>query len=89
MRNKLPFEYFQTLLTECLAPCAERLNLMIQTTPKGQPAPIDKLFKSLERGLSYQYHTAWGLVLQVLATFFDLLGKSCRSVTKNVRMIQI
>lgn len=74
---------------ECLAPCAERLNLMIQTTPKGQPTPIDKLFKSLEGGLSYQYHTAWGLVLQVLATFFDLLGKSCRSVTKNVRMIQI
>ena len=74
----------QALLTECLTPSAERLENMIQIAPKGQVTPIHKVFKSVEGGLSYQYHAAWGLVLQVIATFFDSLGKPCQSIMKNV-----
>ena len=74
----------QALLAECLAPCAERLENMIQMAPKGQVTPIHKVFKSVEGGLSYQYHAAWGLVLQVIGAFFDALGKPCHSIMKSV-----
>jgi len=34
--------------------------------------PVHKMFKSLEGGLSYQYHSSWGQVLQVIATYFEV-----------------
>ncbi len=74
---------FQAIVAECLTDTSIVEN-MLHAAPKGQLTAVHKLFKSVEGGLSYQYHAAWGLVLQVLATVFQVLGKSCHSIMKGV-----
>ena len=71
-------------MTECLASCSETLGLMISKAPKGQTTPVHKMFKCVESGLSFQYHAAWGLILQILASVFDILGKTCHPIMKGV-----
>ncbi|XP_048249347.1 RRP12-like protein [Haliotis rufescens] len=68
------------LLQECLAPSGDILTQLVQT---GSSSPVHKIVKALETGLSYQYHSAWGPVLQVWAAAFQAFGKQCHSLLKK------
>ena len=63
--------YVQTLFKECLAPMRSCISAQLHST--SGYTPLHKMFKSVEGGLSYKYHAGWGLVLKVLAVFFEVL----------------
>lgn len=58
----------------CLAPAVEGISVLLSTAPSGANTPLHKIIKALEMGLGYQFHAAWGLVLQVFAVVFEVLG---------------
>ncbi|NWS45360.1 RRP12 protein, partial [Probosciger aterrimus] len=72
----------ETLLSECVAPHMEDLG----TVSASAPAPgayLCKMFRSVEEGLTYRFHAAWGEVLQVLEIFFETCGKQCHPIMKK------
>lgn len=64
----------KTMLAECVKPSRGSLG-----KSPGSAAPIRKIFHCVEGGLSYKYHTSWGLVMQVLAAFFEAFGNEGHS----------
>lgn len=60
------------LLSECLAPVTEGISVLMKTAPSGANTPLHKIVKALEAGLGYQFHAAWGLVMQVFAVLFEV-----------------
>ncbi|XP_033632668.1 RRP12-like protein [Asterias rubens] len=62
----------QTLLYECVKPARDWLATELT---KGSSTPIHKMFQTAEGGLSYKYHSSWGQVLQILRSFFEVIGK--------------
>ena len=58
------------MLTECIQPEADWIKESIKSTSK--TTPVHKMFAAVEKGLGYQYHASWGLVLQVLQVFFEV-----------------
>lgn len=61
----------KTLLQECVASTSSELSSL----PKSQNQ-IVKIFQYVESGMSYRYHSSWGLVLQILGVFFEVWGKT-------------
>eukprot|EP00057_Strongylocentrotus_purpuratus_P028949 XP_011683423.1 PREDICTED: RRP12-like protein isoform X1 [Strongylocentrotus purpuratus] len=59
----------KTLLLECVKPAKENIAKQM-----GANAPIRKMFQSVQGGLSYKFHSSWGLVMKVLAAFFEAFG---------------
>lgn len=40
--------------------------------------------RSVEEGLTYRFHAAWGEVLRVLEVFFEMCGKQCHPIMRKV-----
>ncbi|XP_062466432.1 RRP12-like protein [Pezoporus occidentalis] len=72
----------ETLLSECVAPHMEDLGTVSASAP-APAAYLCKMFKSVEEGLTYRFHAAWGEVLQVLEIFFGTCGKQCHPIMKK------
>ena len=68
----------------CIAPSVDMLANAVSMAPAGTATPLQKMFSCVEAGLSYQYHASWGLVLQIIAAFFDVIGKQCHQIMKKV-----
>ena len=62
----------QNVLKECVTPVADSLKHLVDTAPGGAATPVHKVVKAVESGLSYQFHSAWGLVLQIYAVLFEV-----------------
>ncbi|KAM6442361.1 RRP12-like protein [Liasis olivaceus] len=73
-------QILMVLLNECVAPHVTELGLVSSATPSGSAAHICKMFRTVEKGLTYQYHAAWASVLQVLRVFFEACGQQCHPV---------
>ncbi|XP_048746321.2 RRP12-like protein isoform X2 [Ostrea edulis] len=73
----------KVLLNECLAPAAEGISVLMMSAPSGANTPLHKIVKALEAGLGYQFHAAWGLVMQVFAVLFEVVGKECPVLFKK------
>ncbi|XP_041369339.1 RRP12-like protein [Gigantopelta aegis] len=73
----------KVLLSDCLTPDLERLTSLLSSAPGGTQTPVHKIIKALESGLSYQFHSSWGLVLQLWAAVFQVFGKCCPGLLKK------
>uniref|UniRef100_A0A8B9GAA6 Ribosomal RNA processing 12 homolog n=1 Tax=Amazona collaria TaxID=241587 RepID=A0A8B9GAA6_9PSIT len=73
----------ETLLSECIAPHMEDLGTVSASAP-APAAYLCKMFRSVEEGLTYRFHAAWGEVLRVLEIFFETCGKQCHPIMKKV-----
>lgn len=62
----------QDVLKECVTPVADSVKHLVDTAPSGSATPIHKMVKAVESGLSYQFHSVWGLVLQIYTVFFEV-----------------
>ena len=56
----------QVLIKDCVAPAVKSSHAS-PTDPS-----LQKMFRTLESGLGYQYHASWGLALHVIAVFFEV-----------------
>lgn len=56
----------------CLAPAMDGISVLVTSAPSGANTPLHKIIKALDTGLGYQFHAAWGLVLQVFAVLFEV-----------------
>ncbi|XP_022106693.1 RRP12-like protein [Acanthaster planci] len=73
-------QVMKTLLYNCVKPASDWLSIELASNTS---TPIHKMFHSVEGGLAYKYHSSWGLVLQVMRTFFEVIGKEgCRFMKK-------
>uniref|UniRef100_A0A8C6NAX8 RRP12-like protein n=1 Tax=Melopsittacus undulatus TaxID=13146 RepID=A0A8C6NAX8_MELUD len=72
----------ETLLSECVAPHMEDLGTVSASAP-APAAYLCKMFRSVEEGLTYRFHAAWGEVLRVLEVFFKTCGKQCHPIMKK------
>uniref|UniRef100_S4RSV7 Ribosomal RNA processing 12 homolog n=1 Tax=Petromyzon marinus TaxID=7757 RepID=S4RSV7_PETMA len=70
----------KTVLEKCVAPQVEDLGVLLKGAAPGQNTPVLKMFRAVEDGLKYRYHAAWKLVLQLLQTFFRVLGRQCHPI---------
>ena len=50
----------------------DRLEAELSVAPKSVSTSVYKMFHSVEGGLSYQYHASWGLILNIISTFFEV-----------------
>ena len=73
----------KNVLKECVMPVADSLKHLVDTAPGGAMTSVHKMIKAVESGLSYQFHSAWGLVIQIYAVFFEVLGKQCPQLFKK------
>ncbi|BFY98332.1 hypothetical protein BsWGS_01372 [Bradybaena similaris] len=63
----------KTLLLECVEP---NKDVLIAKSANNQTTTaLQKVMKSLETGLSYQFHSMWGMVFQLWSTVFLVVGK--------------
>ncbi|KAI8486218.1 pre-rRNA processing protein [Branchiostoma belcheri] len=76
-------ETMKNLLKKCVEPYADRIALSVNNAPSGSQTHVHKIFGCVEAGLQYRFHAAWGKVIQVLAVFFEVLGKRCHSLMKR------
>ncbi|XP_052226276.1 RRP12-like protein isoform X6 [Dreissena polymorpha] len=67
----------KAVIVGCVAPASATLGVQLQTTGTGSTTPLQKVLRALESGLGYQFHAAWGFVLQVFAAMFQSLGRIC------------
>ncbi|KAG8193001.1 hypothetical protein JTE90_028121 [Oedothorax gibbosus] len=65
----------KNILQKCIDPTSEVFQQVLFEDPVNNA--VHKMFHSVEEGLSYPYHKAWGSVLFVLAAFFEATGKHC------------
>ncbi|OCT70055.1 RRP12-like protein isoform X2 [Xenopus laevis] len=73
----------KTLLTECIAPNIADIGTVPSAPTSGPAGHICKMFRCVEEGLSYKFHSSWSYVLQVLQTFFEAAGKNCHPFMKK------
>uniref|UniRef100_A0A673BGU7 Ribosomal RNA processing 12 homolog n=1 Tax=Sphaeramia orbicularis TaxID=375764 RepID=A0A673BGU7_9TELE len=78
----------KTLLTECVAPHMDQMGLVTATASAGNPSYICKMFRIIEEGLSYRYHSSWPFVLQILGCFYKVAGKKAHPImTKSLQSL--
>ncbi|CAM1307241.1 RRP12 (predicted), partial [Pycnogonum litorale] len=70
------------LLTACVSPLAPKIGSDCEKALNigNNNSVAHNLLKAMETGLKYQYHQAWAHVLQILAAFFQVLGKDCYKI---------
>ncbi|KAG9484706.1 RRP12-like protein isoform X2 [Eleutherodactylus coqui] len=73
----------KSLLTECVAPHMADIGTISSSPVSGPAGHIYKMFKFVEEGLSYKFHSSWAFVLQVLQTFFETAGKFCHPIMRK------
>ncbi|GCC34024.1 hypothetical protein chiPu_0012497 [Chiloscyllium punctatum] len=76
-------ETMKVLLRECVAPFANDIGVFTSSSPSGPASYICKMFRAVEDGLTYRFHASWAFVLQVLSTFFEVIGKQAYPVMKQ------
>ncbi|KAG8435420.1 hypothetical protein GDO86_013382 [Hymenochirus boettgeri] len=67
----------KSLLTECVAPHVVDIGTISSSPSSGTAGHICKMFRLVEEGLTYKFHSSWAYVLQVLQSFFEVAGKKC------------
>lgn len=78
----------QTLLSKCVAPHMEQIGFITPTASTGNPLHICKMFRMVEEGLSYKFHSSWCFVLKVLASFYRAAGKQAHPImTKSLQSL--
>ncbi|KAF3708264.1 RRP12-like protein [Channa argus] len=78
----------KTLLTECVAPHMEEMGMISATASAGNPSYVCKMFRIVEEGLSYRFHTSWPFVLQILGCFYRIAGKQAHPImTKSLQSL--
>ncbi|XP_052619165.1 RRP12-like protein isoform X2 [Peromyscus californicus insignis] len=70
------------ILKECVAPHIADIG-SVTSSASGPPQYIAKMFRAVEEGLTYRFHTAWNSVLQLLGVFFEACGKQAHPVMKK------
>ncbi|XP_062988583.1 RRP12-like protein [Elgaria multicarinata webbii] len=73
----------KVLLNECVAPHMAELGLVSSASPSGPAAHVCKMFRAVEKGLTYRFHAAWASVFQVLKAFFEACGQQCHPVMRK------
>ncbi|XP_018428299.1 PREDICTED: RRP12-like protein isoform X1 [Nanorana parkeri] len=73
----------KSLLTECIGPHIKDIGSVSSAPVSGPAGHIHKMFKFVEDGLSYKFHSSWSHVLQVLQTFFQVAGNFCHPLMKK------
>ncbi|XP_035210355.1 RRP12-like protein, partial [Stegodyphus dumicola] len=68
----------KNLLHKCIDPDSEVFQEFLLEDPVNNP--MHKMFYHVESAMSYQYHKAWAHVLNVLTSFFQVMGKHCYTV---------
>ncbi|KAG1655520.1 RRP12-like protein [Nymphon striatum] len=69
--HRVVFDCLKMLLTECILPHATQFKSELNS--ENQSYFPMKILTILENGLGFQYHTAWGEVLKLFSTFFEVL----------------
>ncbi|KAL0965921.1 hypothetical protein UPYG_G00287950 [Umbra pygmaea] len=78
----------KNLLSKCVAPHMEEIGPVILTASSGNPAYICKMFRVVEDGLSYRFHSSWPFVLQLLGSFYRAAGKHAHDImTKSLQSL--
>ncbi|XP_036402433.1 RRP12-like protein [Megalops cyprinoides] len=70
----------KTLLTECVAPHMAEVGLVTATASTGHASYICKMFRIVEEGLTYRFHSSWPFVFQVLGCFYRVAGKQAHPI---------
>ncbi|KAJ8317039.1 hypothetical protein KUTeg_004943 [Tegillarca granosa] len=73
----------KVLLKDCLEPSIDSLKVLIDSAPDGALTPLHKIVKAVESGLSYQFYSSWGLVLQLFGVLYEVCGKQCPKIFKK------
>ncbi|XP_041066217.1 RRP12-like protein [Carcharodon carcharias] len=73
----------KVLLRECVAPFATDIGVFVSSSPSGHASHICKMFRAVEDGLAYRFYSSWAFVLQVLGTFFEVIGAQAYPVMKQ------
>uniref|UniRef100_A0A667YJQ6 Ribosomal RNA processing 12 homolog n=1 Tax=Myripristis murdjan TaxID=586833 RepID=A0A667YJQ6_9TELE len=78
----------KTLLTECVAPHMEEIGTITATASSGNASYVCKMFRIIEEGLSYRFHTSWPFVLQILGCFYRVAGRWAHPImTKSLQSL--
>ncbi|XP_005106446.2 RRP12-like protein [Aplysia californica] len=70
---KAAVQTMKALLHQCVEPFGE--NLTKDSASNQAMTSLQKIVKTLETGLSYQFHSVWSLVLQLWSSAFLVVGK--------------
>ncbi|KAM8923920.1 RRP12-like protein [Pelodytes ibericus] len=73
----------KSLLTECITPNITGIGTVSSSPAAGAAGHICKMFKAVEEGLTYKFHSSWPYVLQTLQTFFEAAGKYCHAFMRQ------
>ncbi|XP_067858888.1 RRP12-like protein [Heptranchias perlo] len=73
----------KVLLRECVAPFAADIGIFVSSSPSGPASYIWKMFRTVEDGLAYRFHASWAFILQVLSTFFEVIGTQAYPVMEQ------
>ncbi|XP_069756548.1 RRP12-like protein isoform X2 [Narcine bancroftii] len=73
----------KVLLRECVAPFSADVGVFVSSSPSGPASYICKMFRTVEDGLAYRFYASWAFVLQVLSTFFEVIGSQAYPAMKQ------
>ncbi|XP_067909346.1 RRP12-like protein [Heterodontus francisci] len=73
----------KVLLRECVTPFAADIGVFVSSSPSGLASYICKMFRAVEDGLAYRFYASWAFLLQVLGTFFEVIGIQAYPVMKQ------
>ncbi|XP_059803243.1 RRP12-like protein [Hypanus sabinus] len=73
----------KVLLRECVTPFTSDIGVFGSSSPSGPASYICKMFRAVEDGLAYRFYAAWAFVLQVLSTFFEVIGSQAYPAMKQ------
>uniref|UniRef100_UPI00398EC288 RRP12-like protein n=1 Tax=Pristiophorus japonicus TaxID=55135 RepID=UPI00398EC288 len=73
----------KVVLRDCVAPFAADIGVFVSSSPSEPASYIWKMFRVVEDGLAYRFYAAWAFVLQVLGTFFEVIGSQAYPVMKQ------
>lgn len=59
-------------MKDCLEPSIDSLKVLIDSAPDGALTPLHKIVKAMDSGLSYQFYSSWGLVLQLFGVLYEV-----------------
>ncbi|XP_055503138.1 RRP12-like protein [Leucoraja erinacea] len=64
----------KVLLQECVAPFTTDIGDFASSSPSGPASHVCKMFRVVEEALAYRFYASWASVLDVLTTFFEVIG---------------
>ncbi|XP_026997997.1 RRP12-like protein [Tachysurus fulvidraco] len=73
-------QMLKTLINECLAQHMAEIGPVLPSVSVGNGLYICKMFRIVEEGLSYRFHSSWPFVLQILGCFYRAAGKQAHPI---------